>query len=115
MASWVLVRMRDDRYGGKRTNWLLIKHLEDAACKNPATPVTCSRRIGPSASGRTMQQIADSAGKRPKAFMLAAGRPAPADAPCGTPNPEPGPPLLRREPVLAAKIPSFVEPQLAKS
>src|SRR5258708_15930039 len=25
-GSWVLVRMRRDRDGGKRTNWLLIKH-----------------------------------------------------------------------------------------
>src|ERR1017187_788346 len=27
-GSWVLVRMRADRYGGKRTNWLLIKHRD---------------------------------------------------------------------------------------
>ena len=31
-GSWVLVRMRGDRYGGKRTNWLLIKH-RDASSK----------------------------------------------------------------------------------
>src|ERR1043165_2362798 len=30
-GSWVLVRMRHDRTGGKRTNWLLIKHRDDAA------------------------------------------------------------------------------------
>src|SRR5437763_1660701 len=28
-GSWFLVRMRGDRYGGKRTNWLLIKHREE--------------------------------------------------------------------------------------
>src|SRR6202045_4401865 len=27
-GSWVLVRMHGDRYGGKRTNWLLITHGE---------------------------------------------------------------------------------------
>src|SRR3981189_3036837 len=27
-GSWVLVRMRGDRFGGKRTNWLLIKHRD---------------------------------------------------------------------------------------
>ena len=27
-GSWVLVRMRNDRTGGKRTNWLLIKHRD---------------------------------------------------------------------------------------
>src|ERR1700733_1181981 len=30
-GSWVLVRMRGDRFGGKRTNWLLIKHNDAAA------------------------------------------------------------------------------------
>src|SRR6201997_3332660 len=30
-GSWVLVRMRQDRNGGKRTNWLLIKHRDDYA------------------------------------------------------------------------------------
>src|ERR1700694_1714902 len=30
-GSWVLVRMRGDRYGGKRTNWLLIKHRDASA------------------------------------------------------------------------------------
>src|ERR1700761_5739689 len=27
-GSWVLVRMRGDRFGGKRNNWLLIKHRD---------------------------------------------------------------------------------------
>ena len=30
-GSWVLVRMKRDRAGGKRTNWLLIKHRDKAA------------------------------------------------------------------------------------
>ncbi len=30
-GSFVLVRMRNDRDGGKRTNWLLIKHRDDYA------------------------------------------------------------------------------------
>ena len=30
-GSWVLVRMRHDRSGGKRTNWLLIKHRDEYA------------------------------------------------------------------------------------
>ena len=28
-GSWVLVRMKSDREGGKRTNWLLIKHRDE--------------------------------------------------------------------------------------
>src|SRR5579863_629730 len=27
-GSWVLVRMKSDKFGGKRTNWLLIKHRD---------------------------------------------------------------------------------------
>jgi bifunctional non-homologous end joining protein LigD len=30
-GSWVLVRMRHDRTGSKRTNWLLIKHRDEYA------------------------------------------------------------------------------------
>src|ERR1700750_1636750 len=30
-GSWVLVRMRGDKFGGKRTNWLLIKHHDKYA------------------------------------------------------------------------------------
>jgi bifunctional non-homologous end joining protein LigD len=30
-GGWVLVRMKNDRMGGKRTNWLLIKHRDEAA------------------------------------------------------------------------------------
>src|ERR1700744_4072900 len=31
-GSWVLVRIKNDRYGGgKRTNWLLIKHRDEFA------------------------------------------------------------------------------------
>ena len=32
--SWVLVRMRHDRDGGKRTNWLLIKHRDEYASED---------------------------------------------------------------------------------
>ena len=30
-GSWVLVRMKGDKFGGKRTNWLLIKHRDKFA------------------------------------------------------------------------------------
>ena len=38
-GSWVLVRMRHDRNGGKRTNWLLIKHRDASA--SPAEAIRC--------------------------------------------------------------------------
>jgi len=67
-GSWVLVRMRGDRFGGKRTNWLLIKH-RDVNSKAGGTDelLNDDRSV---ASGRTMQQIAEGVGKRPKPFML---------------------------------------------
>ncbi len=36
-GSWVLVRMKGDRVGGKRTNWLLIKHRDELARRATAT------------------------------------------------------------------------------
>ncbi len=77
-GSWVLVRMRGDRFGGKRTNWLLIKHRDAESNTDGGEAVLEEDRSV--ASGRTMQQIADGKGKRPKPFMLATTTPAKADA-----------------------------------
>jgi bifunctional non-homologous end joining protein LigD len=68
-GSWVLVRMRHDRNGGKRTNWLLIKHRDDYAKEGDANDVLDEDRSV--ASGRTMAQIAAGKGKAPKPFMTA--------------------------------------------
>ena len=95
-GSWVLVRMRGDRYGGKRINWLLIKHRDSDAKPGDADELLEQDRSV--ASGRTLQQIAAGVGKHPKPFMLATRNPAPAP----------------RKPVMAAKMPRFIEPQLAK-
>src|SRR6202140_2901223 len=38
-GSWVLVRMRGDRNGGKRTNWLLIKHRDQYAKEGNANNI----------------------------------------------------------------------------
>jgi bifunctional non-homologous end joining protein LigD len=113
-GSWVLVRMHGDRYGGKRTNWLLIKHRDASAKPGDADQLLMEDRSV--ASGRTLEQIADGIGKRPKPFMLATSKAARADAVWTSKPPAkaPGIPPARREPVLAAKMPTFVEPQLAK-
>src|SRR5882762_8720686 len=63
-GSWVLVRMRGDRYGGKRTNWLLIKH-RDASAK-PGDADSLLKEDRSVASGRSMEQIAGGVGRRPK-------------------------------------------------
>jgi len=68
-GSWVLVRMKGDRYGGKRTNWLLIKHRDEFAKEGEANDILEEDRSV--ASGRTMAQIAQGKGKAPKPFMLA--------------------------------------------
>jgi bifunctional non-homologous end joining protein LigD len=77
-GSWVLVRMRHDRSGGKRTNWLLIKHRDEFAKEGNANKVLDADMSV--ASGRTMQQIASGKGRAPKPFMTAKSGRAKADA-----------------------------------
>ena len=133
-GSWVLVRMRGDKFGGKRTNWLLIKHRDADSSEAGGDSVLSEDRSV--ASGRTMQQIADGKGRRPKPFMLATTTPGKADAVWNSNRaevggedlaPQPGPSkgaagkdvakaakLERVKPLMAAAMPKFIEPQLAK-
>src|SRR5215467_12023716 len=75
-GSWVLVRMRHDRSGGKRTNWLLIKHRDEYA-REGEDVLKEEKSV---ASGRAMEQIAEGKGRAPKPFMLAKGAKGKADA-----------------------------------
>ena len=50
-GSWVLVRMKNDRSGGKRTNWLLIKHRDASARSDGGAALLADDRSV--ASGRT--------------------------------------------------------------
>ena len=77
-GSWVLVRMRHDRNGGKRTNWLLIKHRDDFAREGKANTILDDDQSV--ASGRSMEQIAAGKGKAPKPFMTAKSGRGKADA-----------------------------------
>lgn len=77
-GSWVLVRMKGDRYGGKRTNWLLIKHRDEFAKDGEGESILEEDRSV--ASGRSMAQIAEGKGRAPKPFMLAKGGKGKADA-----------------------------------
>jgi bifunctional non-homologous end joining protein LigD len=70
-GSWVLVRMRHDRSGGKRTNWLLIKSRDEAAREGADNDILEQDRSV--ASGRPMDAIAAGKGPRPKPF-IAKGR-----------------------------------------
>ncbi|ABE61338.1 ATP-dependent DNA ligase LigD polymerase module / ATP-dependent DNA ligase LigD phosphoesterase module [Nitrobacter hamburgensis X14] len=67
-GEWVLVRMKHDRSGGKRTNWLLIKHRDDYA--KPGTGEEVLKHDRSVASGRTLRQIAEGKGKAPEPFMM---------------------------------------------
>ncbi|MGA7074620.1 DNA ligase D [Bradyrhizobium sp.] len=77
-GSWVLVRMRHDRSGGKRTNWLLIKHRDEYVREGKANDILEEDRSV--ASGRSMDQIAAGKGKAPKPFMTKAAGRGQADA-----------------------------------
>jgi bifunctional non-homologous end joining protein LigD len=77
-GSWVLVRMRHDRDGGKRTNWLLIKHRDEFAREGDANTILDADQSV--ASGRTMAEIASGKGRAPKPFMTAKSGRGKADA-----------------------------------
>ncbi|MGZ2504381.1 DNA ligase D-like protein (predicted 3'-phosphoesterase) [Rhizobium beringeri] len=71
-GSFVLVRMRNDRDGGKRTNWLLIKHDDQFSVENNGEAVLEDNDTSV-ASGRTMEMIAAGKGRKPKPFMVEGG------------------------------------------
>jgi bifunctional non-homologous end joining protein LigD len=77
-GSWVLVRMKHDRTGGKRTNWLLIKHRDDFSRAGDAGALLKKDRSV--ASGRTMAAIKAGRGEAPAPFMRGGKASAPADA-----------------------------------
>jgi bifunctional non-homologous end joining protein LigD len=107
-GSWVLVRMKWDRKGGKRTNWLLIKHRDGAAREGDGDKLLKDPRSV--ASGRTLKEIALGTGRAPTPFMsrktkVAAGSVWGAKAKKEKPA---------AKPKKVSAMPRFVEPQLAK-
>ena len=68
-GSFVLVRMKADKFRGKRTNWLLIKHRDAAANDGDEGGgiLSIDRSVS---SGRAMKTIAAGKGKAPTPFML---------------------------------------------
>jgi DNA ligase D-like protein (predicted 3'-phosphoesterase) len=68
-GSFALVRMKRDRDGGKRNNWLLIKHRDEFASDKDV-----AKHDKSVASGRTMEQIAAGKGRGPKPFMAAGSK-----------------------------------------
>ena len=87
-GGWVLVRMKHDRMGGKRTNWLLIKHRDDAAREGDGDALL--KDPTSIASGRSLDAIAAGKGKAPTPF------------------------ITRKPTAAGAAMPRFIEPQLCK-
>ena len=123
-GSWVLVRIKNDRFGTKRTNWLLIKHRDEFAKPGESQALLDLDRSV--ASGRTMAQIAAGGGKAPVPFMLAADQ-VTADAVWRSDRTDktqsvlveaaPAPSRKKttgRKPPTLKVIPEFIEPQLCK-
>ena len=120
-GGYVLVRIHNDKKGGKRENWLLIKHRDEFAIEGDTDFLDdTSFSI---ASGRTMEVIAAGKGKAPKPFMTA--KTPPPDAVWNsTVSPEAsgekaaeaaGSPKRKPAKAKAArKMPDFVPPQLCK-
>ena len=117
-GSWVLVRMKHDRAGGKRTNWLLIKHRDDRAV-DPVGAEALLAEDRSVASGRSLADIAAGKGKAPKPFMTAAMGAKDAvwhshREPAAGAAPKPRAAVARKKggSTVAAAPPDFVEPQL---
>ena len=110
-GSWVLVRIKNDKTGGKRTNWLLIKHRDGEVGDTDAL-LAADRSA---ASGRPMAAIAEGRGRRPKPFMLRGVSPEPDaiwDSTHGLAADERS---AGSTPTVAAEMPDFIAPQLCQS
>ena len=73
-GGWALVRMRHDRDGGHRNNWLLIKHRDAFAREGDDALLASDESV---ASHRPMAEIAAATGARPTPFMTKGKVPAP--------------------------------------
>src|SRR5450756_408739 len=103
-GGWVLVRMKNDRRGGKRTNWLLIKHRDDAAREGDGDAIlTDPKSI---ASGRSLDAIAAGKGKTPTSFITR--KPTAAGAVWGSKS------VKKPARFSTRAMPHFIEPQLCR-
>jgi bifunctional non-homologous end joining protein LigD len=118
-GGWVLIRMRRDRDGGKRTNWLLIKHRDEFVRDADATQQLLDEDASV-ASGRPMKDIEAGKGRGPKPFMLDTRKLARADATWSSKEQEQQPAIAAAPKKAAAgqtaarKTPEFIEPELCK-
>jgi bifunctional non-homologous end joining protein LigD len=105
--------MRWDKKGGKRTNWLLIKHRDAAAAEGNGDKILKDPKS--IASGRTLKEIALGTGKAPTPFMSRKNRNTAGaiwnSKESGKKNKTT---TSLSEPKKVGRMPAFVEPQLCK-
>ena len=127
-GSFVLVRMKFDRDGGKRKNWLLIKHRDEFASEDD----NVTGKDKSVATGRAMEQIAAGKGRGAKPFMASGSKAADPSAiwhsrPAGSKPAKEDKPKQRTAAMLqtassprksaktnATVMPRFIAPQLCK-
>ena len=112
-GSWVIVRMKNNRYGGKRPNWLLIKHRDEFAGDADAVDAMMSedRSI---ASDRAMEDIASGKGRGPTPFMLGGSRNAKANAVWNSSRADSDNHTKTEKKRIGKSTPEFLEPELCK-
>lgn len=116
-GSFVLVRMKHDRDGGKRTNWLLIKHRDKFAVDAHGEAVLAENDTSV-ASGRKMEAITSGKGRKPKPFMVQDGTveaDAVWDSNKGLAADKRKAGTNKKPQVRAAAIPDFIAPQLCST
>jgi bifunctional non-homologous end joining protein LigD len=120
-GSWVLVRIKNDRTGEKRTNWLLIKHRDAYARDHDEADAVLTEDLSV-ASGRSMEMIAAGKGRAPKPFVQVSpdtaqpdavweSKAAPERAKRQMPSKKQSPATQKPR----APLPQFIPPQLCES
>jgi len=108
-GSWVLVRMKSEKFKSKRNNWLLIKHRDRFAKDGSGEGILDKDHSV--ASGRAMKAIESGTGKTPKPFMKAQAFKADAVWQSKSRKAEDTAPA---KPKKISSLPTFVEPQLCR-
>ena len=104
--------MKHDRDGGKRTNWLLIKHRDEYARDGNGEEVLAEDRSV--ASGWPMAAIAAGKGRGPKPFVMAVAR-ADADAVWDSNQGLASEKRRQRKSAPSSELPDFIAPQLCQA
>jgi bifunctional non-homologous end joining protein LigD len=104
-GGWVLVRMKNDRLAGKRTNWLLIKHRDAAAREGDDDAILTNPKS--IASGRSLDAISAGKGKAPTSFIT--HKTSMAGEVSGSKSVK-----KRANSSTTLAMPRFIEPQLCK-